>query len=141
MKIISPSLALFLSSLASGAAFTPCSKNAITSVSISASSLTLAAAKKGNDDTWSDPEPKKKPNLLRVLLTGAEDGVMLFGKPQHDWSTGKAVTKSTMHNWNSYKRKDPADTPTTAKKVVVGAKKAAPAKMSEDTGKKSWWQL
>jgi hypothetical protein len=40
-------------------------------------------------------KPKWKPNpltlkgMLQILITGSPDGVMLIGKPQINWSTGK----------------------------------------------------
>ena len=34
--------------------------------------------------------------ILKTLITGSPDGVMMIGKPQYNWSTGKSMTREEM---------------------------------------------
>jgi hypothetical protein len=56
--------------------------------------LSLAAV---NKDANTNPSNENKPNgikeFLKIIVTGSPDGVALLGKPQINWSTGKAYTK------------------------------------------------
>ena len=42
----------------------------------------------------------------RILITGSMDGVSQLGKRQHDWSTGKEMTKNQAYNWNTSAKSD-----------------------------------
>lgn len=47
-------------------------------------------------------------DLLRKIVTGSPDGIMLIGKPQIDWSTGKPYTKRSsdqQYEWGASPKK------------------------------------
>lgn len=40
-------------------------------------------------DAWERIQQDPVTEVLKILITGSPDGVMMIGKPQHNWSTGK----------------------------------------------------
>ena len=61
-------------------------------------------AKKEDTEVAGKDDWKKGPAWKvwgRILITGSMDGVHPLGKRQHDWSTGKGVTKNKAFNWNT----------------------------------------
>mmetsp|Transcript_25603 Transcript_25603/g.38294 ORF Transcript_25603/g.38294 Transcript_25603/m.38294 type:complete len:154 (+) Transcript_25603:97-558(+) len=60
-------------------------------------------AKSKNTNTNGNGAAWKK--FARIAVTGSPDGISLLGKPQHDWVTGKALSKPKSHSWiSSYKQ-------------------------------------
>jgi len=62
--------------------------------------LSLAAVNKDAN------KPNGIKKFLKIIVTGSLDGVALLGKPQINWSTGKAYTKEEQTkartiNWNA----------------------------------------
>ncbi len=53
----------------------------------------------------SDKKSAAWKKFARIAVTGSPDGISLLGKPQHDWVTGKALSKPKSHSWTtSYKQ-------------------------------------
>eukprot|EP00569_Conticribra_weissflogii_P005122 CAMPEP_0171344648 /NCGR_PEP_ID=MMETSP0878-20121228/19838_1 /TAXON_ID=67004 /ORGANISM="Thalassiosira weissflogii, Strain CCMP1336" /LENGTH=143 /DNA_ID=CAMNT_0011847883 /DNA_START=72 /DNA_END=500 /DNA_ORIENTATION=- len=141
MKAIS--LAFVLSILASTCAFTPIHDRNF-NVSRGKTQLDFGknnkTDKKKIEETSSTDQQKKKPNFLRVLLTGAEDGVMIFAKPQYDWSTGKSMTGKSpyMKNWNNYKKKEVVVSKNKIPTAIAKKDVSVKGKQDVENAKKSW---
>ncbi len=100
-------------------------------------------SKKKIDESPLTDQPEKKTNFLRVLLTGAEDGVMIFAKPQYDWSTGKPMTGRSpyMKNWNNYKKKEVVVSKNKIPTAIAEQNVSLKGKQNEESSKKAWWQI